>query len=260
MQRKLASGCASAAAPSVLLPIVGMPLHDLEFFFSKRTGLEQDAVGNAHLADVVQRAGHIEQLNVVAVDLISIFLLRRKMLGDHAAILADAFQVRARVLIARLGEFRQAEDDHFAAFERQDAAARVNADVEFLRFKRFRDEVVGAGVQALDDVLRSAPRGQQNDVDVSAGSSARGCVGTTRFPSSPASPSRERPGDRRRSVSVPAPRIRLRRGHLMSEPRKRIRQHVRGDIIIIDDQDAQMLLTPKLPRCSCRAAVLPHCA
>ena len=104
MHKKLASGCASAAAPSVLLPISRMLLHDLEFLCRQRTGFEQDTVGNAHLADVVQRAGHVEQLNVVAVDLIAVFRQRGKMLGDDAAVLADAFQVRAGVLIARLGE------------------------------------------------------------------------------------------------------------------------------------------------------------
>ena len=160
------------------------------------------------------------------------------MLGDHAAILAYAFQVRAGFLVARLGQFRQAEDGDFAAFERQDALARVNADAEFLRFERLADEVVGAGVQALDDVLRSPPRGQQNDVDVAAGISlanvpAQFDSGHPRhFPVENHQAIRAAPHQFQGLEAVSG------RGHLVPDLRKRICQDVRGDVVIIDDQDA----------------------
>ena len=70
-------------------------LHDLEFFGGQRAGFQQNPVGNAHLADVVQRARHVNQLDVVAVHLVAVLLLQRELIGQHPAILAHALQVRA---------------------------------------------------------------------------------------------------------------------------------------------------------------------
>ena len=96
MQRNFASGCAEAAASRVRAPISGVLLHDLEFFAGEPAGLEQDAVGDAHFADVVQRAGHVDELHVVAVDLIAKLGLPRQMLGDHPAVFPHPLQVRRR--------------------------------------------------------------------------------------------------------------------------------------------------------------------
>jgi hypothetical protein len=47
---------------------LGVPLDDLPLRFGQRPGLEQDAVRDADLADVVQAAGDADQLAVLVVE------------------------------------------------------------------------------------------------------------------------------------------------------------------------------------------------
>ncbi len=51
-----------------------MRFHDLEFVVAQTPRLEQDAIGNADLADIMQGAGQIDQANVFGVDLAAEFI------------------------------------------------------------------------------------------------------------------------------------------------------------------------------------------
>ncbi len=84
----------------------GVGLHDLKLLAVELAGLQQDAVGDAYLADVVQRARHVHELHVIAVDVIAELGIVRQMLGDRAAVFPNPLQVRAGVRIAGLGQFR----------------------------------------------------------------------------------------------------------------------------------------------------------
>ena len=74
--------------------------------------------------------------------------------------------MRTGVRIAGFGKFGHAEDDQFAAFEGKNSYSRAHSDKQFLRFKRFVDEIIGAGIQAFHDILRSLAASKQNDVNV----------------------------------------------------------------------------------------------
>ena len=51
--------------------------HNLELLRRQRTGLQQNPIGYSHLANIMQRAGHIDQLNIIVVDLIVKFSAAR---------------------------------------------------------------------------------------------------------------------------------------------------------------------------------------
>ena len=101
------------------------------------------------------------------------FVLAREVLGEHAAILPYPLQVGAGLRIARLGQLRHAEDDQLAALQGEHPLAGANPHDKLLHGEGLVDEVVGAGVHAVDDELRALPRGEQDDVDVTAGETAR---------------------------------------------------------------------------------------
>ena len=66
MRRYRAGGISRKAASSVAA-VRGMHIHDFEFVVRQRPRLEQHAIRNAHLADVMQRAGEIDQADEIGV-------------------------------------------------------------------------------------------------------------------------------------------------------------------------------------------------
>ena len=70
-------------------------LHHLELFLGQRAGFQEDPVGDAHLADVVQRSGQVDQVDEIGVDLIPELFLVRKVFGDNPAVFPHPLDVRA---------------------------------------------------------------------------------------------------------------------------------------------------------------------
>ncbi len=69
-------------------------LHRLKFVVRQRTRLEQYRVRHAHLADVVQRARAIDEVDIVGVDLFVELRMLRQPLGEHPAVFADPLEVQ----------------------------------------------------------------------------------------------------------------------------------------------------------------------
>ena len=91
--------------------------HDGEFTVAQSAGLEQHAVGDAHLADVVQRAGQVDQVHKVGVDLVAVVLIHAEAFGEEAAILAHPLEVCPCLRAATLGQLGQGEDGDVPAFQ-----------------------------------------------------------------------------------------------------------------------------------------------
>ena len=91
------------APDSSSAPTVRVQAHLLAVGVRQRAGLQEDRVGDADLAHVVQQAGVAQRLG----------LGRRhaQLEADALAHAADALQVHARLLVARLGRVGQAMDD-----------------------------------------------------------------------------------------------------------------------------------------------------
>ena len=79
-----------------------MLVHDLDLFRLELSRLEQDGVGDADLADVVQLGGLLEHVEPLA--------LPAQFASDEPRVLAHAQHVPPRVVIAELGCAGQAVD------------------------------------------------------------------------------------------------------------------------------------------------------
>ncbi len=146
--------------------------HDRAFVVGQRTGLAQDAVGNGHLADVVQEGGPRQLRHVRGVDthglgdfqrenhdalavafgfgileveraaqglqrfVVGFFELRKRVFQFGGALLHQAFEV---FLVAAIF------DDEAAMFERP-----ANAHQQLVSFERFEDVVVGAAAHGFE--------------------------------------------------------------------------------------------------------------
>ena len=117
----------SAQQPVALL---GVRLDDRTLLGRQRPGLEQDRVGDRHLADVVQRRRVAELLAELRV--------HADLFGQQRREAADALDVRARVLVAELDRHRQSS--HRLGLRdlelRQRAAQLVGATVDLLLERR----------------------------------------------------------------------------------------------------------------------------
>ena len=148
-----------------------MHLHHGELGVGERTGLEQHRVGNAHLADVVQRRGPADKLHVVRG--------QRHGARQPAGQLADTARVVARVFVAVLGGARQPVEH---------LVARL---LEFLRTQpddAFQGAVVleqlavqRAGLQQVTDAQHDLDRVERLGPDV-AGTQLQGALLDGRVP------------------------------------------------------------------------------
>ncbi len=75
-------------------------LHDLEFGAAELAGFEENHVGHAHLADVVQRAGPPEILEKQVVDLFRVRPLLAQADGEDLRVTSHAFEMLARFGVA----------------------------------------------------------------------------------------------------------------------------------------------------------------
>ena len=91
---------------------IRMSLDDLPFVVVEPAGFQQYRVRNADLSDVVHGTGQGESIDPRAVDLRMRFAQRH---AKQLAIGADAFEMRPRVTVTILGEFREAEDECVAS-------------------------------------------------------------------------------------------------------------------------------------------------
>src|SRR5690606_1360192 len=83
-------------------------LHDRAFFGGERARLPQDGVGDADLADIVQRRGDEDRLDEVAV--------HAHRLSQDLAVTADADHVITGDFVAALCRLRQSPHDRKPAF------------------------------------------------------------------------------------------------------------------------------------------------
>ncbi len=212
-------------------------LHDLEFLPGELARLEQNAVGNADFADVVQGAGHVHHLDEIAVDFVAELVLAGEVLGQHAAILADPLQVGAGLRIARLGQLRHAEDEQLAALQGENPLAGADSSDKLLHGEGLVDEVVRAGVHGVDDELRALPRGEQDEVDVTAGRPLADFSAEL----DPAHLGHHPVGDYQAELSA-ANQLEglvavVGDAHLVSELRQRVFQDFCRDVVVVNDQD-----------------------
>src|SRR5690349_8287318 len=77
--------------------------HDLPLLVREAPGLEQDRVGDADLADVVQRARAHQVLDEALVDHVQELAVGAQALGQELAVGRDALEVLAGLLVALLG-------------------------------------------------------------------------------------------------------------------------------------------------------------
>ena len=136
-----------------------MLLHQLELVARERRRLEQQGVGDADLADVVQVAAAIE---------------RREILGGPAergserdGIVRQPLAVAVGVLVARFDDERQAPEDALGGIEvvgvLLEADERRDPGLQLLGVEGLADEVVGARLQAADLVLAGVQPGDERD-------------------------------------------------------------------------------------------------
>ncbi len=92
----------------------GVGLHDFKFAVGELAGLEEDGVGDADLADVVEGAGVVEGADEVDVDFVGVVAEGGELFGEDFTIGLDAFEVGAGFGIARFGELGQGDDGDIA--------------------------------------------------------------------------------------------------------------------------------------------------
>ena len=101
----VAVGCLLVIGVRLKNPVAeaAVPLHQFEFFVGEPSRLQQNRVGDADLADVVQLSGVFQQVGGVADD--------AELLADQAGVTADAHDVKARIVVAILGRAGQHQAD-----------------------------------------------------------------------------------------------------------------------------------------------------
>ncbi len=88
----------------------GVALDDRSLLWRQKPWLEENAIGNSHLADVVERRGKLE----IDDPLVRQVMDRAQLLGQDTAVGRDPFKVFAGVGVAAFGEFGQSEDEGVA--------------------------------------------------------------------------------------------------------------------------------------------------
>ena len=91
------------AAGEHVLPQLGVGLHDLPLLRGQLARFVQDGIRNAHLADVVQRRGALDEL--------ALLLAHAQQLAEQLGIEGDPLDVQAGLLGAGLHQFANAVDD-----------------------------------------------------------------------------------------------------------------------------------------------------
>ena len=89
--------------------------------------------------------------------------------AEHRGVARQPLAVALGVAVARLDGQRQAEDHRLGGVEivgvALDPHQRAHARAQLVRVERLGDEVVGAGLEALDPVLGLMQRGDEHDRD-----------------------------------------------------------------------------------------------
>jgi len=167
----------------------GVGLHDLEFFRLELAGLEQDAVGDADLADIMERRRLEQQFDLVRRQVGGKARVALQLLGQRLDVELGAADMVAGVVVARFrqrshGQNRDILDRHDLAgalahflFQIDILVAqkiRAGLDVQLGldarqhdgRRDRFGDVVGRAHLEALLLVFGAAHRGQKDDRNV----------------------------------------------------------------------------------------------
>jgi hypothetical protein len=90
-----------------LRPDQRVRFHDFEFTVAQPSRLQQHAVWDAHLANVMQRTCAIEQPDILRIDFLIHLRTYAELLREHAAVTLHALKVSSRFRIARFRQFRQ---------------------------------------------------------------------------------------------------------------------------------------------------------
>ena len=133
--------------------------HDANLVTGQRARFQQDRVGDADLADVMD--------DPAAVEGVERALWQPQLHADMARSLGHAMRVLLGVLVLRLDSRGQREDHLLGAVERVvhglQPQSRAHARNQLDPVDRLAHEVVGAGLQRQDPVVRVVERGQHHD-------------------------------------------------------------------------------------------------
>jgi len=78
--------------------------HDLELAIGETSRFKEDTIRDRNLADIMERARVINQVDEFVIDFFSMFRVRLKLLSEEAAIASNAVEMRSGFRIARLGQ------------------------------------------------------------------------------------------------------------------------------------------------------------
>ena len=126
---------------------------------AQSAGLQQNLVGDADLADVVEIAA--------AKQCGELFFAQVQCRAECRGVRGEALAVSIGVGIARFDDEREAHDDRLGRVEVVRVALqtheRTRARLQLVRIHRLGQEIVGAGVDALNLVLALVQRGDEHD-------------------------------------------------------------------------------------------------
>ena len=180
----------------------------------------------------MQWTGHVDCLDVVSVHLSLELGAASQIAGQDAAILPHPLQVSPGLRVSRLGKLGQRENDQVAALQREDPLSGAEPDAKLVGLKGLGDEVVSSRAQPLDQVSHPAVRRQQNDVDVTAESTAPNSTAQIQpahlrhFPVGDNDSVLTRSGQIERFLAISDGR------HLVSETVEEVLESLRGDRIV----------------------------
>jgi hypothetical protein len=143
-----------------------MRLHDGKFIVGELAGFEQHGVGDADFAQIVQRAGLIEQADIFVIDPVMGLVFLGEMAGDGAGVALDALDVSAGFIIAALGQLGQREQRHVARLQGENPLGGLQTDEQLVGIQGLVEEIVGAGAQAFHALLGALAAGQHDHVDI----------------------------------------------------------------------------------------------
>ena len=123
-----------------------MPLHQRAFGSRQLPFLEQHAIGDADLADVVQERAAVQRIEIAAIEV--------QLRAERRRVGRQPLAVPFRVGIARLDDASEREEQRFGRLEvvgqALDANQRAHARVQLLGVDRLVEEIVGAGADGVD--------------------------------------------------------------------------------------------------------------
>ena len=130
-----------------------MLAHDARLLRVELAALEQHAVGHRDFPDVVQEATAIERAKVRFVE--------AERTAERGRVCRKTLAMSARVRVARFNRRAQSQNHRFRGFELVGISLQTdegaNARVQLRHIEGLADEIVGAGIDPIQTILRDPP-------------------------------------------------------------------------------------------------------